>query len=226
MREGNSKPVISTQSGAHEKLRETVQKHLNQPFRKPIADHSRVAFDQLLQSLPKAPSEIILDSGCGTGDSTRQLAQLFPDHLVIGVDKSASRLARERDAPNPENASLVRADLVDFWRLAAEAQWQLQRHYILYPNPWPKPEHLKRRWHGSPVWPVLLQLGGDIELRTNWGIYAAEFAEALTVAGFAATSAQFVPDGTYLTPFEEKYTKSGHTLWRVTARNPLEGSTA
>ena len=35
---------------------------------------------------------VILDSGCGTGASTRKLANMHPQHLVIGVDRSAVRL--------------------------------------------------------------------------------------------------------------------------------------
>jgi hypothetical protein len=49
----------------------------------------------------------------------------------------------------------VRADLVDYWRLLAEAGIGLARHYILYPNPWPKIGHLARRWHAHPVFPFV-----------------------------------------------------------------------
>jgi tRNA (guanine-N7-)-methyltransferase len=109
-----------------------------------------------------AGAPLILDSCCGVGESSRLLARAFPNHYVIGVDQSASRLARGggRAAECPANLDLVRADVVDYWRLLHEAGVRLDRHYLLYPNPWPKIGHLSRRWHGHPVFPTLLELGG------------------------------------------------------------------
>ena len=60
---------------------------------------------------------LIIDSCCGTGDSTRNLAGRFPEALVVGVDKSAHRLARHQPGDR-QNYALVRADVNDFWRLA------------------------------------------------------------------------------------------------------------
>ena len=123
----------------------------------------------------------MLDSGCGTGASTRALARAHPDCLVIGVDKSVARLGRTGASAFPHregNAVWLRAELSSFWRLALQAGWALERHYLLYPNPWPKPGQLQRRWHGHPVFPELLRLGGRLELRCNWEIYALEFAAA------------------------------------------------
>ncbi len=116
----------------------------------------------------------------------------------------------------PDNALLVRADLVDFWRLALEAGWAPERHYLLYPNPYPKSAHLKMRWHGHPVFPTLLALGGRLELRSNWQLYVEEFAQAVNiVTGQAASVTALQPNGDYLTPFEAKYDQSGQTLWRL-----------
>jgi tRNA (guanine-N7-)-methyltransferase len=91
---------------------------------------------------------------------------------VIGVDQSEDRLTRKKPYPDalmPTNPSCA-ADLVDYWRLMAEAGIRLARHYILYPNPWPKIGHLARRWHAHPVFPFA-PLGGRLECRSNWNIY-------------------------------------------------------
>ena len=137
--------------------------------------------------------------------------------LFRSVDKSAARLAigrREIDQGTaPGNAVLMRCELVDFWQLAAAAGLRCERQYLLYPNPWPKPDQFMRRWHAHPVLPALIALGGRIELRTNWRVYAGEFAEALRLAGHEARLEEFVADDP-LTPFERKYTASGHVLWR------------
>lgn len=58
------------------------------------------------------------------------------------------------------NAILVRAELSDFFTLVAfQSDWIIHSHYLLYPNPYPKGKHLKRRWHGHPIFPVMLALG-------------------------------------------------------------------
>ena len=76
---------------------------------------------------------------------------------------------------------MLQANLIDFWRLSVQTEWRLQKHYLLYPNPWPKKKHLQRRWHGHPVFPSILELGGELELRTNWKIYADEFNQAVNL---------------------------------------------
>eukprot|EP00968_Pinguiococcus_pyrenoidosus_P011018 scaffold878_cov271-Pinguiococcus_pyrenoidosus.AAC.21 len=70
-------------------------------------------------SQPHAPqdrSEIILDSGCGTGASTFALAKRFPDTLVVGVDRSELRLTKfgARVADNV-NVDAPEAQPVDYW---------------------------------------------------------------------------------------------------------------
>ena len=216
----NSQPIHSSQQAAHPRLREVVEKHLQTRFLRPVSAVSLQAFAELDARVEGKRENLILDTGCGTGASTLELARLYPDCQVIGIDKSASRLARgqrllqQPDAP--KNALLLRCDLLDFWLLAAQAGWRVRRHYLLYPNPWPKPEHLKRRWHAHPVFPSLLALGGELELRCNWKIYAEEFALALQYAGVAAVVEEFTPE-LALTPFERKYQASAHTLWACRA---------
>jgi hypothetical protein len=41
----------------------------------------------------------------------------------------------------------------------------LAEHFMLYPNPYPKPSDLDKRWHGDSAFPILLNLGGTIEVR-------------------------------------------------------------
>jgi tRNA G46 methylase TrmB len=77
------------------------------------------------------------------------------------------------------NVILVRAELADFWRCCLDAQWNVTHHYLLYPNPYPTKARLKQRWYGHPCFPILLQLGGDIVVRSNWRGYLTEFAKSV-----------------------------------------------
>lgn len=215
--ENKSKKVSSNQEAIHENLESVVKKHLDSTFRKPIAAHSQDAFSAVCARLEDAPKRpLIFDACCGVGDSSRKLAQANPEHWVIGVDKSESRIMRERPDALAPNLILMRADLNDFYRLAVEAGWTVDRHYLLYPNPWPKSVHLKRRWHGAPVFPYMLQLGGLLELRSNWSLYLQEFVAALAVAGVDSQMDNFTVTDP-LTPFERKYSQSGQQIFRLRA---------
>ncbi|PLY57692.1 methyltransferase [Herbaspirillum sp. BH-1] len=216
----NSSPISSAQTGVHEQLAELVARHAQHPFRKPVTDYNQRAFDASMhawQSAGAAP--LILDTGCGVGLSTLNLATQYPDHFVIGIDQSADRLARNThwDGPQPENLCFVRADLVDYWRLAQQTGLRPARHYLLYPNPWPKIGHLARRWPGHAVFPSIVALGGQIECRSNWCIYVEEFAAALNQLSGLSVQAQAWHPAAPITPFERKYLASGHALWRCVA---------
>jgi tRNA (guanine-N7-)-methyltransferase len=145
---------------------------------------------------------------------------------VVGVDQSSDRIGRDKTLLArriPDNLIWVRADLVDFWRLLAEQGIRLARHCLFYPNPWPKAHHLMRRWHAHPVFPVFAALGGVIECRTNWAVYAEEWSFALgRLAGHAPRVEIFVPKSP-ITPFERKYHASGHVLYRIEQTIPETG---
>ena len=213
---GNSRFIASAQLGPHKDLDALVRRHLAHPFRKPILDHNRAAFAAALavraQWRPDAP--LILDAGCGVGWSTQRIAETYPEHFVFGVDQSVDRISRGRPLPLPQNALLIRADLVYFWRLLAESGIRLARHYNLYPNPWPKIGHLARRWQGHAVFPVWRELGGELECRSNWHIYIEEMAQALTLLSGQPVIAEAWQTADPMTPFEKKYLASGHDLWR------------
>lgn len=121
---------------------------------RPVADHTRHAFDVVQQWRMRhpVPRPLCLDAGCGSGRSTVRLARMLPHCDVVGIDKSASRLEktlvyRRHDgvAKDTENALLIRADLVDFWRLCLEEHVFPEYQFILYPNPYPKPRQFKVR---------------------------------------------------------------------------------
>ncbi len=220
----NSRPVTSNQPGPHEHLQAIVRKHAQSTFLKPLSPASCAAFDLAVAAWHRHGGPLILDAGCGVGLSTRRLAACHPESFVIGVDQSADRLQREVrwNGALPNNFVTVRADLVDFWRLMHRDGIRPARHFLLYPNPWPKKDQVGRRWHGHPVFPTVVALGGEIECRSNWQTYVEEFAGALAqLTGVAAVAEPFAADpAAPLTPFEEKYLESGHALWRCRAAVP------
>ncbi|WP_394173450.1 tRNA (guanine(46)-N(7))-methyltransferase TrmB [Thalassotalea litorea] len=212
---GDSKAIVTNQDGLNEHLDDVVKKHLSHEFLKPISTHTMDAFAQVHEKVINFSGNIILDSCCGVGQSTRILARRYPDALVIGVDKSLHRIQRNvQDANEPDNFVLVRADLNDFYRLVVDNHWQVAQHFLLYPNPWPKAKHLQRRWHGSSVFPYILKISNSLILRSNWLLYLQEFQRAAELAGKTGTIGQ-VDDVEPLTPFEAKYRASGQSCWQL-----------
>lgn len=214
-----SRPVQTAQGKVHPRLAAVVQSHLQLQWQLQPHGPSSEAFRSLRHVLQDAPERpLIIDSGCGTGKSTLDIAGAFPDCWVIGIDQSARRLEQTGARRFPYcsgNIVWVRAELATFWFLAQQAGWTLSRHYLLYPNPWPKASQLRRRWHGHPVFPTLLKLGGVLEMRCNWAVYAQEFAAALEqIRGTEVRAQEFQADG-ISSAFETKYRQSGIPLWRV-----------
>lgn len=275
--------VTSNQDDLYKHLDETVRKYIATRFLRPIADHTREAFEQAKQfvssfptiapktetvpsssnvisvpsnvipaSEPGSPLKVILDSGCGAGESTLHLAKRFPGIPVIGIDKSAMRLTKAGnihqleqlpgttsepsvDLAVPQNAFWIRAELLDFWRLALEevqaGRWNIVHHAVFYPNPWPKESEAGRRFHLHPIFPTLMALSAVTELRTNWEIYAREFAAAARIVcdsvaqnrseksehpeQSAVITCEAFDPATPETAFERKYKEARQQLWRV-----------
>ena len=201
-------------------LERSLVKHLKGGYLRPLSKHSTDAFRRVHSFVARDRRPLILDSGCGVGESTRQIGALNRDALVIGIDKSEFRLSKALRPTVEDNVIYVRANLIDFWRLAMQYRWSPRKHYLLYPNPWPKAKHLLRRWHAHPVFPFLLRLGGDIELRTNVKTYAQEFAFSLKASGVRCKGAVRFEALDPISPFERKYAARGNALYKVEAKLP------
>ena len=205
--------VIQTrQASPHPDLERIVRHHLAHPWRKPCPRHTQNAFEQLQSRYLDNPRPLILDSYCGTGMSTAMLAAQHPEALVVGIDQSAYRLAKHQVLGQP-NYLLLQAEAESFWRCLVEADISLTAHWMLYPNPWPKASQLRRRVHGHGAFPLLAKLGGQLEMRSNWQVYATEFAQAAELIGLSGSLETFAPNPPH-TLFERKYHERGQTLWR------------
>jgi tRNA G46 methylase TrmB len=98
-----------------------------------------------------------------------------------------------------DNVLLLRAELSDFWTCCLSSlQWQasasIYKHYVLYPNPYPKKSRLKSRFYAHPAFPLLMMtimMDDDassdglpteedkLVVRSNWKGYLNEFKSAI-----------------------------------------------
>ena len=207
--------VHSNQSDIHEDLFITVNKHLQSKWREPIPEHTRLVADKIISLVNSHTGPLILDSFCGTGMSTAKLATLYPEALVIGIDKSQDRLNKHVPS-DTDNYQLFRASCEHTWAALTQAGIRCHRHYLLYPNPWPKKSHLKRRVHGHPAFPLLRALGGMVTLRSNWLTYVKEFAASMALLDYRSEVSEIKPTDP-LTLFERKYSANKENLWQCEA---------
>jgi tRNA G46 methylase TrmB len=210
-----SREVVSSQTGVHPGLARRVLRQARSDWRKPEQAVDAQALHSLDAALATHAGPVVLDSFCGTAESTVRLARTRSEALVIGVDQSAQRLGRA--AAPPSNALLLRAHCEAVWRHLAERGVVLEAHFMLYPNPWPKARQLRRRVHGHPAFGLVPRLGGRLELRSNWQVYVEEFGLALHLLGYPGRVCVLPAGSEAMTAFERKYGRSGHRLWRFQA---------
>lgn len=212
-----ARSITTNQVGIHPNLGKVVSRHLQNTSQKPFSEHTKQVFQQTMTWLGDWQGPLILDSCCGVGESTVNIAQLHPLAKVIGIDKSELRTDKHKSyAAKLDNYLVIRADLNDFLRLLILEKKKLYKHYLLYPNPYPKSAHLQRRWYATSALNDILKLGGVLEVRSNWKLYIEEFSQALDIAHVINQVNQYSND-TAMTPFERKYWLSGQSSWQLTA---------
>lgn len=233
-----SRTIESNQEGIHPDLEELALKLSQSEWKGPLHQPTLRAFEQFKEKLSSlGDPEWILDSGCGVGASSIKLSELYPNHLIVGVDRSEVRLSKTQ---SHDRVLFLRAELGDLWRLLLEHKIYPTHHFILYPNPYPKKMHLRKRFHGSISLKDILQLCPNLELRSNWSLYLEEFNTATQVTAKALLEQKLIqPDisksflGSKVTQltspqasefdawthFEKKYHLSGQELYQLKFSN-------
>ncbi len=84
--------------------------------------HHRAQDEAFLATVRLRPDDRVLDLGCGSGEFTNRLAALVPGGLVLGVDASASQLARAASR-RPANLQLTLGRLQDLDELTREMEF-------------------------------------------------------------------------------------------------------
>ena len=127
---------------------------------------------------------VVLDIGCGMGESTLVQAAKAPDVGVIAIDvhtRGVATLMREGDRDGLTNVRVVHGDAVTFIdeRLAPAS---IAGARIYFPDPWPKARHRKRRLV-QPEFVALLAdriaPGGFVHCATDDVTYAEQMLETL-----------------------------------------------
>ncbi len=211
----SSPRILTNQTGPHPKLEQIPVGTSAYMTYYPVSLNVLEICQKIKKEQDKSDWGLLVDSGCGTGDSTINIAKSYPNYLVLGIDKSSKRLNQAQQKIKSENVRFITANLVEFWIGLKLVNASIAANFILYPNPWPKQKHLKKRWHAHPVMPLLPMISNYIELRTNWRIYAEEFCGRLTKLTGSVMTVEKINPNNPISAFEEKYFDSNHDLFRL-----------
>jgi len=128
--------------------------------------------------------EVWLEIGFGGGEHMAAQAGLRPDVLVLGAEPFLNGVAsalRHIDEAGLQNVRLLEGDARQLMMDLPDAC--LTRVFILFPDPWPKTRHHKRRLIQEDVLAQLartLKPGGKLRFATDWAEYAEWTLERLT----------------------------------------------
>jgi tRNA (guanine-N7-)-methyltransferase len=124
---------------------------------------------------PARPREVWLEIGFGSGEHLAEQAQRHPDVGVIGCEVFVNGVAALLDQIDRRGLANVRI-FDDDARLLLPALPEacLARAFLLFPDPWPKTRHAKRRFVGAGNLALLARLLAD----------GAEFRIATDDAGY------------------------------------------
>jgi tRNA (guanine-N7-)-methyltransferase len=126
--------------------------------------------------LMEAPAEVWLEAGFGAGEHLVGQAAVRPDVLLLGAEPFVNGLAAALARIEDQRLANVRLHAGDVRELMARLpDSSLDRLFVLFPDPWPKTRHWKRRLI-SPAFVAeaerLLKLGGRLRFATDWAHYA------------------------------------------------------
>jgi tRNA (guanine-N7-)-methyltransferase len=165
-----------------------------------------------------------VDLGCGDGSFLCELAQRHPDTDFLGIDRLVGRVAKAcRKASVLENVRVLNVEssyAVGY--LLPERS--VETFYLLFPDPWPKRRHQRRRI----VTPDFLDSihralvdGGFFRIATDQLDYFEQIQRVgENHSGFAIVDVNENPTRTDLPPtkFERRFSALGAPIYRLVLR--------
>ena len=165
-----------------------------------------------------------LEIGFGNGEHLAALATAHPERDYFGVEVHRPGVGHLLLLASTNNLTNVRASSHDAVEVLREqiAPASLDEVLVLFPDPWHKKRHHKRRLIQPPFVELVasrLRAGGVMRLATDWEEYALQMLEVLTAA--RGLFANLSPSGDWMprpearapTRFEKRGARLGHGVW-------------
>ncbi|HEV7433116.1 MAG TPA: tRNA (guanosine(46)-N7)-methyltransferase TrmB [Steroidobacteraceae bacterium] len=162
-----------------------------------------------------------LEIGFGNGEHLAARAQAEPARNFLGAEvhrPGIGHLLRAAAAANLENLRIIEHDAVDVLQQQI-APGALDEIQILFPDPWPKKRHHKRRLIQTEFATLAasrLRPGGHLRLATDWAPYAEHISvvlDACPLLALVCPEASAVEStGRSATRFERRGLRLGHQV--------------
>jgi tRNA (guanine-N7-)-methyltransferase len=159
-----------------------------------------------------------LEIGFGNGEHLAALAAAHPERDYFGVEVHRSgvgRLMLSLQQLGLRNVRIVCHDAVEVLQKQIPAG-SLDEVLVLFPDPWPKKRHHKRRLIQPEFVTLLaerLTRDGTLRLATDWGPYAEHMRETLDSCAQLQGGSVDRPVERAPTRFEKRGTRLGHGVW-------------
>jgi tRNA (guanine-N7-)-methyltransferase len=171
---------------------------------------------------------LTVEIGFGNGDNLIELAAAHPERDFLGIEVHRSGVGRvllALESRQLHNVRLICHDAVEVLGQQIPPG-SVDEILILFPDPWPKKRHHKRRLIQAPFATLAasrLVPGGVLRLATDWQPYAQQMLETLaTIPQLAnlASDGGFVPRPVERerTRFERRGERLGHEVWDLAFR--------
>lgn len=181
-----------------------------------------------LNSLFDRPSPCVVEIGFGMGDALLAMARSRPHCNFLGIEvyrPGIGSLLRKLAALELKNVRLLRADAAVVFR-SLLALRSLEAVYILFPDPWPKKRHHKRRLVQDEFIQCVagrIRPGGRLHLATDDDDYAAHMLDVLErsplLVNMAGAGRFSLPrTDRPQTKFEMRGGRLGHRIWDLIYR--------
>lgn len=169
-----------------------------------------------------------LEIGFGNGEHLVALAGAHPERDFLGVEvhrPGVGRLLLALNSGALGNVRVISHDAVEVLGQQVPPGF-FEEILILFPDPWPKKRHHKRRLVQGPFADLAasrLARGGVLRVATDWKPYALEMLDTLTATqGLhnVAESGGFIPRPAERAPtrFERRGERLGHEVWDLAFR--------
>lgn len=168
---------------------------------------------------------LVLEIGCGMGETTAAIAQAHPEVNFVGCEvfvAGVGALSKRIEEMELKNVRLFRHDAVEVVRDMISPD-SLSGVHIYFPDPWRKARHHKRRLVAQPFISMLaskIRPGGYLHCATDWENYAEQMMEVLSGEPLLQNAHEgFAPEPrnpiTFrpTTKFNERGNRLGHGCW-------------
>ena len=149
-----------------------------------LIDRPAPAAATLAQTLVPGATEAWLEIGFGGGEHLLAQAKAHPDRAIIGCEPFIDGVVKVLTGIDEQSISNIRVhddDARDVLRWLPPAS--IDRAFVLFPDPWPKTRHRKRRLVSGPTLALLARVmkpGAELRVATDIGDYARTILEAIS----------------------------------------------